>query len=396
MGRAHSEADVLLLRLLERHEAQALRGGEPRRLAEKVAQRFAHPDLEDQFRRRLAAAERAGAIQIIRGKGETAHLILKVELHEAGALYAHLDRQPVADRISAAAQAFDRFIEGLPPWQQAQAAGEARRFLDAWRNGQLRLRYSLEAPDGCHNFIRAFAAMASRKEGDERDLRTFSRQECGDSKLMERFLPDLRHAARDAGLLTIEVDDSEADRLLGLEKFPHLITLAGPIRELGTAAGRRLPGALHPELIDELDPIEIDHLVTIENLSSFNRYVREAMGERDVVIYTGGWPGRGERRLISKLAPFARSVYHWGDIDMAGARIADAVWRAAGRSIELHMMAPELASASGGKIRPQSLRLSVDSASPAYALVAWLASPAGLSLEQEELHPCRPCSPPAH
>lgn len=391
MAQGHGDAEALLLRLLDRHEAQGRRDGAARRLTEKVAQSFARPELGDSFLRQIVAAERAGAVTLLRGKGETAHLIERVALRDAERLYAHLGRAPLGDRLAAAARGLDRIVAAVAPAQRPFAAAEAARFLAAWSEGKARFRHGLAAPEGCHDFLRAFAAVAARRAGDPRDLRSFSRQECGDSKLIERYLPDLRSAARQAGQVPAEVRDDALDRLLGLEKFPHLVTLAGPLPALGAAAGRAVPGALHPELIAALDPVEIADLVTIENYASFNRYIREAMGPRDVVLYTGGWPGRGERALIAALAPRARRVFHWGDIDMAGAGIADAVWQAAGREIALHLMTPEIARAAGAiRKGPAPTPLQVADASPAKPLILWLASPAGAELEQEELDPLRP------
>ena len=144
---------------------------------------------------------------------------------------------------------------------------------------------------------------------------------------------------------------------------------------------------LHPDEIKNLEVREFASLTTIENYASFNRHVREAMGPSEVVIYTGGWPGRAECALISRLAPYAASIYHWGDIDPAGLGIADAVWRAAGKPVSLHLMTQQIAQGYGSENTSVS-KLSVSPTSPAFKMLEWLSTPQGRILEQEELDPC--------
>lgn len=123
---------------------------------------------------------------------------------------------------------------------------------------------------------------------------------------------------------------------------------------------------------------------------SGNRAYRETAAPGVVFLYTGGWPGRAERLAIGYFAAVAERVLHWGDIDMAGAAIADAVWQAAGRDVELHLMTQELARKHG---QPATFRgIEVAQYSPARDLVTWLSGPNAHALEQEEIDPLAFCS----
>ena len=173
---------------------------------------------------------------------------------------------------------------------------------------------------------------------------------------------------------------------LGLDKFAHLVQFTADIPFAKSHFDRKLHLGIHPSMIDMLEVRPLRALVTIENYASFNRYVAEALTPNTAVIYTGGWPGSGEKRLISKLSEHVtEGVFHWGDIDMAGAAIADAVARCSKAPVFLHQMSPDLARRHGAPRFAKAI--SVSEGSPAGELIAWLAGEEAFTLEQEELDP---------
>jgi hypothetical protein len=64
---------------------------------------------------------------------------------------------------------------------------------------------------------------------------------------------------------------------------------------------------------------EVKKLVTIENLTTFNRY----KDSQAVIIYLGGYHNEVRRELLKKLYKVYPAIdfYHWGDIDCGGFRI---------------------------------------------------------------------------
>ncbi|MFW9101078.1 Wadjet anti-phage system protein JetD domain-containing protein [Pseudomonas sp. P4795] len=80
---------------------------------------------------------------------------------------------------------------------------------------------------------------------------------------------------------------------------------------------------------------EPEWLLTIENLTTFHQAAR-ALGTdlKGVVIYTAGMPspswGKAYVRILSRL-PSTCCVYHWGDHDEGGFRIAARIAQFAGQ-----------------------------------------------------------------
>jgi hypothetical protein len=71
----------------------------------------------------------------------------------------------------------------------------------------------------------------------------------------------------------------------------------------------------------------VDYIITIENPTSFWRYCTE-IGGCYLALLTDGFPARDVLSSMVHLVKAARSltdapIYHWGDIDAGGVRIAD-------------------------------------------------------------------------
>jgi hypothetical protein len=385
----HTDPHTALHDLLDMHERSQHRGGAGRTQSVFVSQSFSGAESEGAFKSIIQSAAATGAVRLEMGKGDLSHLMSRIVLLNPDLLYVFLSRSKRSDLVH---EQVDFVTKGIEERLSGSALKEARdlvqRISDAWSSHSTYQRIGLDAPTQALEFVLAWAVVVARPQEDNRDLRTFSRQELKDSKLIERQFSRLLTEARRAQYVPEDAPDDDVAAALGLEKFPHLVEVAGDHPEIHRSTRRGGHVGLHPDLLDDIEVHPLRTLITIENFASFNRAYREIANAGVVFLYTGGWPGRSERRAIRKLAAGAERVLHWGDIDMAGAAIADAVWKEAGRPIELHQMSPEIARNLGSPSRFKPI--AVEKNSPAFDLVQWLASDDAFWLEQESLDPVSP------
>ena len=382
----HQDANAVFEKLLDRYEAAEREHRLGPRIAEFVHQSFRDPSKEMRFKGSILHAQRAGAVRLEMDKGDASHLMKRVVLIDAQCLYKVTGRKPKSCKLEDARDVLCQFLKTLPPKHRGYASQAAERLLEQWGQNRSPHRLSEDNIQASQEYLLAYGAALSKKLTDGRDLRTYSRAECGDSKLIERQLSRIISELRTTKTYTVDVEDDMILNDLGLEKFSHLVQFAADIPVSRAHFEKRRHMGVHPDLIDEIEIPPLRALVTIENFASFNRYVTEALEPEMAVLYTGGWPGSGEKRMIQKLSQHTtEGVFHWGDIDMAGAAIADAVWKVSAAPLKLHQMKPSLALQYG---KPQlSKKIQVSEDSPAKNLVEWLASEEAYTLEQEELDP---------
>jgi hypothetical protein len=222
-------------------------------------------------------------------------------------------------------------------------------------------------------------------------MRTVARQRTGDSKAIERQMGRIARWLRQQDMVDPTASDPEALAALGLEKQPQDVKLAGPV----TVHGRRLPDLPHiglpPDAAAALHPGRARRVVTIENLTSFNRYAREARRADEIAVYTGGFPAHAVGRAIATLAQAGCDIWHWGDIDAAGLRIALTVAQYAGQPPRPWRMTPALARRHGTPCPAQAVGHLPDGLPEAVRrLAVFLESPDAHTLEQEALDPISP------
>ena len=222
-----------------------------------------------------------------------------------------------------------------------------------------------------------------------RSRRARSTRLVGDSKALERALPRLLVFLRRIGRIAPDSSDEDATAQLGLRKFPWPVLMAGPLLLDGADTTGWPYVGIPAEMITRLDLAKPPtSLLTIENLESFNRHVREVRRPDDLVIYTGGFPSSSVvcalRHLMARGC--IRHAFHWGDIDPGGLQIAAFVEAVISCAVKPHLMTEELALAHG---RPATgrLELPVPSASNFASLAAFLSSPNAHLLEQEAIDP---------
>ena len=394
-----SAARGVLERLLRRSESAHRRGADAAvslrmtGVAEYTGLR-ALEDL-DAFHADVALAERAGAITVERdvhtGDGRR---LLRLRVRDTAALARHLGLSLLEDRVAAAENQ-------LAPWRPRFPVLDA--VLAAWRANR-KLRGA--GPEAAGDVADAARAAAARLDdaGEERILRRESVRLCGDSKRLEKLTRWLEILAT-GELAASGLADAEVWAMLGLRREPQPFLLAGP--GIVQLTGVRLP-LVRPYLglpAEMVQSIATDArcLVSIENLASFHDATRAPGAERVLMLYTGGMPSPAWRaaymRILHALLP-TTGVYHWGDIDVGGFRIASVLAssaRDAGRTLQPWRMSP-------ADLVPAALTRGVAPTATVLAAMRYWAREAGwpqvavalgarpLKLEQEALEPDLPAA----
>lgn len=381
-------ADDILGRLLSRLEVKPERSN---RLIERVpARSFLYEEMEA-FRARIEEAVACGAVTAEMGRNECRHLVERVILADPRRLYELLDRRP---RALTAREAAAAVRAKLPPTDFARV-GQVLADLEAdWCVGRsLGLGIGPDEPDVVSRCFKSAAALANGTLG-EIDLRTFSRRVTGDSKFVEKNMGRVVGVLRHLMDTPDEYAPEEALASLGVVRFPQPCLISGPVSYRGMLLPTDPYIGVSPEMVSELAAVgSPPWILTIENLASFNRQVREARGA-GVVVYTGGFPSPAVAACVKTLATSCSCpVFHWGDIDAGGVKIArclEVALASIGRGLELHLMESDLAISRGVPV-PSATIFQMDiSDSVVLGLAEFLASPMAHALEQEELDPTLP------
>ncbi|TCU63744.1 uncharacterized protein DUF3322 [Bradyrhizobium sp. R2.2-H] len=343
------------------------------------------------FHDQMAAAEKFGAVEVLRGKRDRSHLIERVRVRDSELLARHLGR-PTAP---ATAQRLRSELLPIAVTGEPWVAGLLDEMSERWARGEAAYRLTAGQADAAKEFFTLLSSI-SRQEAQGLDARTFSQKATNDTKAFDR------HASRLAAVLGVRIGQpgAAADVVwahIGLERFSHPVHLKGPVAVTGASEflvdGRAKPFvSIHPEMISQLSVLERPTAVlTIENYASFNRQVRE-IEDGSLVVYTGGFPAAGVVELLSKvLATVATDVpfLHWGDVDAGGVRIFRYLEESLPRGPRPHLMTKELAEKSGQPADADPSLISIArSESAIRELAEWLAFGSDVRhLEQEALDP---------
>lgn len=290
------------------------------------------------FDAEIALAVRAGAIAAERERFGEHPRLLRLQLVSLERLGAHLG----VDLLSAqVVQAAAQLVDSVPTFPIMQDV------LDAWARGR---QVRGHGPEVARDIADAAKAVLACRGDDtqERLLRRESVRIFRDSKRLEALSPWLDLLL--TGELTASgLDNAQIWSALGLRREPQPVLVAGH----GTAILPQTTIALcRPYLglpVDAVRTIETQarYVLTIENLTSFHDAAR-AMPNGDVLlIYTGGMPSPAWRAFFARLLgsmPADCRLYHWGDIDEGGFRIAAQlamVANADGRRLSPWLMSPQ-------------------------------------------------------
>ena len=276
-----------------------------------------------------------------------------------------------------------------------------REAIAAWRSNKSYLGLSPTQADTFITVMRLAHGIV-HLAGRDVDHRTFSRRAVKDSKALERSEGRVaqllkRRNARLAGDESREILEAS-----GIVRRAHLLQVKGPLRLSSDAltiegTGEMFIGLPWAAAQQATLMKPVDYIITIENPTSFWRYCTE-IGGCYLALLTDGFPARDVLSSMVHLVKAARSltdapIYHWGDIDAGGVRIAAHLEDAFGIPMLLHKMQPPLALEMGASLQSrQGLQRLATRPGDIGNLARWLCTDEAKALEQEELDPTAPRS----
>ena len=342
----------------------------------------------------LQLAEREGAISVEWDPraGERAH-VQRIVLRDGAGLARHLGIEPRWDVVAQAEREFEPHIGAHPVLAQV---------LEAWRRGNL-LRGT--RPGEVASWLDAIQVMqfSAARRGADIAIRRLSASLFSDSKRIEAIWTALDALVQgDAAMVPSAMEDVFSE--LGLVKFPPTLLVAGNVT---ISYGRETVRASRPYVgfapaaigAAQVDQDSIQFLLTVENLTTFHE-LSSQRPDGAIVLYTGGMPSPSWKRaygvFLAALPPHAR-LYHWGDIDVGGFRIASHIadcCEDAGRSLRLHGMRADV-SMPGTVARRELVPSEQREILRICERWRWTDEAMALGLiavEQEAMEPCWPAS----
>lgn len=352
-------------------------------------------DARDALHATLENAGAAGAVTLEWGRFEAEQDLQRIRLVDADRLALFLGVERAGAKAARIQRRVGPVLEGAPDWLSVAF----RQALARWRKGDRAMGCGPDDAEAIEQLFRVAVAV-HRSEHEGLDLRRFSTRLLGDSKAIERLRGRLASLLRHDPALA-DLEDDELFHALGLEKFPPPLFVRGALRMRYGGARMDLSAlrpyvALSPDAVDDIVLANTPaYMLTIENLASFQRHVRE-IEDHGLVLYTGGFPGPAFRvilarldRLVDETVPF----FHWGDMDLGGLRIFKHLAGFVQRPLAPHLMEPPAGQLASRPFTPDErrrLEAYARDEGPAAALAAsWLAAGVGC-LEQEALDPATP------
>lgn len=263
------------------------------------------------------------------------------EAERAGAITIDWDRRAGVDGAIARirlndATALAQYIGVTPRWQiVAEAKQRVSPWLGRWRVDAIWARWALDqkvrglGAERASILVDACCVLERLPDNQDVPVRRLSAAMFQNSKHIENALVAmLDELTRPSDLVTS--DTAQVLQRLGLVKHPQPLMLAGrgEIRLSGgaTSALHAPYTGLAPDHFLGLAGPPPLHVLTIENLTTFNEVARGMRQDANaLVIYTGGMPSPALRlALRAVIAGCTRDTtfWHWGDIDVGGLRIA--------------------------------------------------------------------------
>lgn len=275
---------------------------------------------KEAFEAAMKAARAEGAVTLAweKGYGEDG-FIQRVELINIDALAKLLCVDTAASRLEKAGTQFAPLLEAYPVLSDV---------LDRWASLKKVRTFGPADTQDWIDAARIVTLMTSRRENSTVDepIREVSAVLFKDSKRIEKL------AAPVDVLLTGDVDaeirePADVWQEIGLFREEQPVRLAGRViitRTRVTALLDEPYGAFSaPSVISLASNPKL--VMTIENQTTFHGEARRRHDEEILLIYTAGMPTPAWRSMYVRLLkglPDCVPVYHWGDIDEGGFRIA--------------------------------------------------------------------------
>lgn len=325
-----SDARRVLERLLRKGERARLRGDATAASLPMTTPASARDYLSlrtlaerETFHAQVALAERAGAIAVQRdrhrGDGDR---LLRLTVADLDALAGHLGVPLLEGRVREAAGVLSPWRPHFPVLDDVLAAWRADRKVRG------------HGPEAAPDLADAALAVSARRadESHERILRRESARLFAGrplaSKRLEQLTPWLDLLASGQPVADGPIEKEHIWASLGLRREPQPLLVAGPgTLLLDGDVALPLATTFLGVPLDAVRGVRTDAVcvLSVENLASFHDAARAADADRVLVVYTGGMPSPAWRRAYVRLLrslPPDMPVWHWGDIDEGGFRIA--------------------------------------------------------------------------
>ncbi len=300
----------------------------------------------------LLLAEHRGAISIRwdARAGDRAHAE-RLDLVNGQILAKHLGVTPRWDAVGAAREALEPHVVRYP---------SLHGVMDCWRRG---VAARGTKPSDVSDWLDAIRIVehCETLKGRDVPVRRASAKLFGDSKRIQSLSAQV-DVLKQGSIGAPIRDEEEVLQELGLVRFPptwmlsadaEVVCEAGTVRVVAPYLG------LAPTAVNAFQVIRgTGCLMTVENLTTFHEAAQRRCERPGIaVLYTGGMPSPSWCRvyvLLLQALPTSARVFHWGDVDAGGFRIAGhlaALCDAAGRQLELHSMSGLASHAEDGLAR---------------------------------------------
>jgi len=296
---------------------------------------------KESFETTMQAARTQGAVNLTWDNPQEGNgFIKRVDLADPRALAAFLGHTPLADVLAYASTQFAPYLERFPVLNDV---------LQRW--SQLRTVRTLK-PDSVLNWLDAVKVIDSARDtavdAISVPIREASYRCFKDSKRIEKLVGPV-----DILLCgSVEAAPREPASVweeLGLFREEHPVLLAGNVivtRERVSACLDSPYMGLPAATVRGLKSVP-RQVMTIENLTTFHSEAKRRCNEEVLLIYTAGMPSPAWCAMYFRLlqeVPKTIPVFHWGDVDEGGFRIAAALAReasAAGHTLRPWKMHPD-------------------------------------------------------
>ncbi len=296
---------------------------------------------KEAFETTLRAARASGAISLVWDEQGEEGFIQRADVADARLLARFLGETPAKDRVAAAKELLLHLRDRYPVLNDV---------IQRW--GELRKVRGL-GPDSIQDWFDADMVighvhlLAADQKGYV-PIREASARIFKDSKRIEKLTGALDVLL--AGAVDAELRDPvEVWRELGLSREEQPVRMAGKVEIVRSRVTALLDAAYAafpaPAVLGVASVPEM--VLTIENLTTFHSEAIHRCEEKVLLIYTAGMPSPAWREMYRRLLrglPESTQVFHWGDVDEGGFRIASVLSkdaRSVGQTLHPWRMHPD-------------------------------------------------------
>lgn len=342
---------------------------------------------KESFETTMEAARIAGAIKLDwDGLQEGNGFIKRVDLVNSRVLAEFLGETPLADILAKVTVQLSPYLERFPVLND---------ILQRW--AQLRTVRTL-TPISVQDWLDAVEVIDSAR-GVAADaivvpIREASYRIFKDSKRIEKLAGPV-DVLLCGSVETAPREPAAVWEELGLFREEHPALLAGNVivrRERVMACLDEPYGGLPTTTVLGLGSVP-RQVMTIENLTTFHSEARRRCAEDVLLIYTAGMPSPAWRAMYCRMltdVPVGTPVFHWGDVDEGGFRIASTLAqnaRSVGHTLQPWKMHPDnVPTDARRKATPYVLgRIRHFAEAAGWSEVGEAVARAGFTVEQEGL-----------